>query len=121
MLRLPPRSTRTDTLFPYTTRFRSIDKVRAAIAAVEQAIGEGVPGIVGIHLEGPMLNPAKRGIHDARHFRTFDKETIELFASLPNGAKLVTLASETVTRSHIRELAQRRVRVALVHSPACFD
>src|SRR3546814_8716234 len=25
MIRLPPRSTRTDTLFPYTTRFRSCD------------------------------------------------------------------------------------------------
>src|SRR3546814_18641404 len=25
MIRLPPRSTRTDTLFPYTTLFRSID------------------------------------------------------------------------------------------------
>src|SRR3546814_18667499 len=25
MLRLPPRSTRTDTLFPYTTLFRSVD------------------------------------------------------------------------------------------------
>src|SRR3546814_15953373 len=26
MIRLPPRSTRTDTLFPYTTLFRSVDK-----------------------------------------------------------------------------------------------
>src|SRR3546814_1526705 len=28
MLRRPPRSTRTDTLFPYTTRFRSLGNVR---------------------------------------------------------------------------------------------
>src|SRR3546814_15896489 len=68
-----------------------------------------------------MLNPAKRGIHDARHFRTFDKETIELFASLPNGATLVTLAPEEVERSHIREMAQRRVRVALGHSLEGYD
>lgn len=98
-----------------------IDKVRAAISSVEQAITQGVPGIVGIHLEGPMLNPAKRGIHDARHFRTFDAETIELFASLPNGATLVTLAPEEVERSHIRELARRGVRVALGHSLAGYD
>ena len=98
-----------------------IDKARAAIWAVEQAIAEGVPGIVGIHLEGPMLNPAKRGIHDARHFRTFDAETIELFASLPNGATLVTLAPEEVERGHIRELAGRGVRVALGHSLAEYE
>ncbi len=97
-----------------------IDKVRTAIAAVEQAITEGVPGIVGIHLEGPMLNPAKRGIHDARHFRSFDAETIDLFASLPNGAILVTLAPEEVERSHIRELTSRGVRVALGHSLAGY-
>src|SRR3546814_19402887 len=30
MLRRPPRSTRTDTLFPYTTLFRSIRRCRAA-------------------------------------------------------------------------------------------
>lgn len=97
-----------------------IDKVRAAIAAVEQAIKERVPGIVGIHLEGPMLNPAKRGIHDARHFRSFDNETIELFASLPNGATLVTLAPEEVERGHIRDLVQRGVKVALGHSLADY-
>src|SRR3546814_4635407 len=31
MIRRPPRSTRTDTLFPYTTLFRSVDEVRASI------------------------------------------------------------------------------------------
>src|SRR3546814_11700317 len=31
MIRRPPRSTRTDTLFPYTTLFRSLDKVESEI------------------------------------------------------------------------------------------
>src|SRR3546814_5345657 len=33
MLRRPPRSTRTDTLFPYTTLFRSRERVRARCTA----------------------------------------------------------------------------------------
>src|SRR3546814_2674644 len=33
MIRRPPRSTRTDTLFPYTTLFRSIERAREADAA----------------------------------------------------------------------------------------
>ncbi|MBO6767663.1 MAG: N-acetylglucosamine-6-phosphate deacetylase [Erythrobacter sp.] len=98
-----------------------IEKVRVAIAAVEQAMAEGVPGIVGIHLEGPMLNPAKRGIHDARHFRTFDAETLELFSSMQGGRTLITLAPEAVERDHIRELARRGIRVALGHSLAGYD
>src|SRR3546814_16373400 len=42
MIRLPPRSTRTDTLFPYTTRFRSIaafDKADLWAVAVPQRLG----------------------------------------------------------------------------------
>src|SRR3546814_5736227 len=50
MVRRPPRSTRTDTLFPYTTRFRSAQRrivpVRTAEAGrhdiLEQGIGQGV-------------------------------------------------------------------------------
>src|SRR3546814_19988618 len=34
MIRLPPSSTRTDTLFPYTTLFRSGDPTSVAIAGV---------------------------------------------------------------------------------------
>src|SRR3546814_19553367 len=43
MIRRPPRSTRTDTLFPYTTLFRSDvsdqDAVNAAVEAVEADLG----------------------------------------------------------------------------------
>src|SRR3546814_17918287 len=37
MIRLPPRSTRTDTLFPYTTLFRSVD-VSASITPQEEVL-----------------------------------------------------------------------------------
>src|SRR3546814_10160232 len=40
MIRRPPRSTRTDTLFPYTTLFRSA-RHRRADAAADAAIGAG--------------------------------------------------------------------------------
>src|SRR3546814_9534931 len=42
MIRLPPRSTRTDTLFPYTTLFRSV--VRAVVVAVVALV---VPVLAG--------------------------------------------------------------------------
>src|SRR3546814_6690445 len=38
MLRRPPRSTRTDTLFPYTTLFRSVFSFLSLIVAVPSAI-----------------------------------------------------------------------------------
>src|SRR3546814_12080079 len=41
MIRRPPRSTRTDTLFPYTTLFRSVDAADHQIGEVEAAAGRG--------------------------------------------------------------------------------
>src|SRR3546814_16047000 len=43
MIRRPPRSTRTDTLFPYTTLFRSFaDKEALVVEATEQALAENL-------------------------------------------------------------------------------
>src|SRR3546814_4942689 len=45
MIRLPPRSTRTDTLFPYTPLFRSAADLRGVVIALLQAAG-GVHDLV---------------------------------------------------------------------------
>src|SRR3546814_19206266 len=39
MIRRPPRSTRTDTLFPYTTLFRSVDKGAYLFTLMAEAHG----------------------------------------------------------------------------------
>ena len=44
-------------------------KIAAALDAAREAIAAGVPGILGVHIEGPFLNPAKKGIHDASKLR----------------------------------------------------
>src|SRR3546814_15289183 len=51
MIRRPPRSTRTDTLFPYTTLFRSIQKVVDAVARINHRGRNGKP-LVRIHAIG---------------------------------------------------------------------
>src|SRR3546814_1696140 len=38
MIRRPPRSTRTDTLFPYTTLFRSLEQVRRGPVEADLAL-----------------------------------------------------------------------------------
>src|SRR3546814_9509745 len=60
MIRRPPRSTRTDTLFPYTTRFRShIEAVRRALSYMARAVWTERDAIVG---ESDLVRPA-RGLH----------------------------------------------------------
>lgn len=98
-----------------------VDKMRAAIAAVDAAIADGVPGVVGIHFEGPYLAPARRGVHDDTKFRAPDASEIALVASLKNGRTVLTLAPERVRSETIRELAERGVVVCAGHTAATYE
>ncbi|MGO3127679.1 MAG: N-acetylglucosamine-6-phosphate deacetylase [Luteimonas sp.] len=98
-----------------------LDVMREAIAAVRDAIDAGVPGIVGIHLEGPYLAPARKGTHDAGKFRVPDADEIALAASLGNGITLVTLAPEQVPRDRIRALVEAGVIVAAGHTAGSYE
>src|SRR3546814_14520972 len=44
MIRRPPRSTRTDTLFPYTTLFRSVAGLPQCSMPMQVLVGIGNPG-----------------------------------------------------------------------------
>jgi N-acetylglucosamine-6-phosphate deacetylase len=95
--------------------------IAAAIAAVEEAIASGVPGIIGIHIEGPFLNADKRGIHDSAKFRTLDEHAITLLSSLKNGRTLVTLAPELAPKGAIAALVEVGVIVAAGHTLATYE
>jgi N-acetylglucosamine-6-phosphate deacetylase len=95
-------------------------QIRAAIAAVEAAIDAGVPGILGIHIEGPFLNPARKGIHDASKFRALDDETFKLLTSVRRGKTMVTLAPEKTDLSMVEALAKSGVIVSAGHTDGTY-
>jgi len=98
-----------------------VDVMREAIAAMREAIAQGVPGVIGIHLEGPYIAPARKGTHDASKFRVPDEEEIALAASLDNGVTLLTLAPERVPLETIRALVERGVIVAAGHTAGTYE
>jgi len=97
------------------------EKMRSAIAAVRDAIAEGVPGVLGIHLEGPYLAPDRKGTHDAGKFRVPDEAEIALAASLDNGRTLITLAPERVPADTIRAFVARGAIVAAGHTAGSYE
>ncbi len=97
------------------------EKIEAAIDAVDEAINKGVPGVVGIHLEGPFLNEGKKGIHDAAKFRCMTADDVDLLTSLKNGKTLVTLAPELVDVEFIRALTAAGVVVSAGHTAATYE
>src|SRR3546814_275169 len=56
MIRRPPRSTRTDTLFPYTTLFRSVDRVDIK---AERVLAQHLGRAWRLHLHGQHRGPAR--------------------------------------------------------------
>lgn len=96
------------------------DTIQSAIAATSAAIGAGVPGVLGIHIEGPYLNAGKRGIHNERHFGPLDAEALTLLTSLANGRTLVTIAPELAPPGAIERLVEAGVVVSAGHSMASY-
>lgn len=87
-----------------------ISGTRAQIAA---AVAAG-RGTLGVHIEGPFISLARRGIHPAANVTTMTDADVEMLGS----AALVTLAPECVGAVHIGALASRGVRVFAGHTDA---
>jgi N-acetylglucosamine-6-phosphate deacetylase len=97
------------------------EKMAQAVAATRAALEAGVPGLLGLHLEGPFINASKRGIHDRRHIRAPNQADLSLLAELPVGRTLVTLAPEEAPGGLIEKLTSAGVLVAAGHSNADYD
>lgn len=80
-----------------------------AIAAVRRAIDDGTPGVLGMHLEGPHINPARKGVHDEAHIRSLGPDDVALLTSLRRGRTLLTLAPECVPAGAIETLARKAI------------
>jgi N-acetylglucosamine-6-phosphate deacetylase len=95
--------------------------VEQAIHAVREAIARGVPGVLGIHIEGPFLSNERRGVHDASKLRTLDGDAMKLLATPHGGVTMVTLAPERTTCAVIRALTDAGVVVSAGHTNATYD
>src|SRR5256885_9727874 len=95
--------------------------IERALAAMDEAIESGVPGVLGIHIEGPFLSRTRRGIHLASMLQPFDDRFIEVLCSAHNGRTLVTLAPECITPQQIARLVEAGVIVSAGPSDADYE
>ena len=97
------------------------DRIALALDAVDAAIAAGVPGVVGVHIEGPWLNVARKGIHDPARFRLLDAEMIALLTRPRRGKVMVTLAPELAHIDDIARLTAAGVLVSAGHTEVSYD
>jgi N-acetylglucosamine-6-phosphate deacetylase len=92
----------------------------AAITAVREA-RRPTPAALGVHLEGPFIDPRRRGAHDLKYVRDLAPDDVEAIAAADCGAVMLTLAPNRVGAEPIAELARRGVLVSLGHSEASYE
>ncbi|MFN7002121.1 MAG: N-acetylglucosamine-6-phosphate deacetylase [Roseinatronobacter sp.] len=94
------------------------DVTRQVIAAGIEATQAAIPGFAGLHLEGPHLDPARKGAHRADVLRPMEAADLDLLChsaqTLP--ALMVTLAPEAVRNDQIAALRAAGVIVSLGHT-----
>ncbi|MFS4437793.1 N-acetylglucosamine-6-phosphate deacetylase [Paracoccaceae bacterium GXU_MW_L88] len=91
---------------------------RAVLEAGAAATRARMPGFLGLHLEGPHLDPARHGAHDPRRIRAMEDADLAMLIAarkeLP--ALLVTVAPASVTPEQVAALVDARIRVSLGHA-----
>ena len=96
-------------------------QLHAALAAMRDALAARVPGIAGLHLEGPFIAATRRGIHPAEAITAMTEADLDLLTAAFPAPLLLTLAPETVPEDNIRRLVEAGMTVFAGHTDAPYD
>lgn len=95
----------------------------AAIKAGLDAKAAGVPGFLGIHLEGPHLSVARKGTHHPALIRPMEDTDLQRLLAVADrfDALMITVAPENTTVEQVRSLAEAGFIVSLGHTNATYE
>lgn len=99
----------------------SPEVIRKSIEAVRQYWQEGGKGVLGLHLEGPFINPEKKGAHLSRYIKQPTAADIDELLAVGKGIiKMMTLAPECCDPALVKQLQDAGVVVSAGHSNADY-
>ncbi|AWW00791.1 N-acetylglucosamine-6-phosphate deacetylase [Arcticibacterium luteifluviistationis] len=98
----------------------SPENILKGLAAIKEYISlNPKSGVVGLHLEGPFLNPVKRGAHLAKYVRKPSNEELAGILEAGKGIiKLITIAPEQFTDEQIKMIQATGICISAGHSDA---
>lgn len=109
------------TAFLITLPSTSLEKVEKAITVVREALRKGHTNVKGLHLEGPFLNPEKRGAHNLKYIQKPDNELLDRIMAHGKGVvKMMTIAPEMWSEGLLKRLETYDVKISLGHSNATY-
>ena len=96
----------------------------AVLAAALAAAGEATratPGVLGVHVEGPFIDPRRKGVHLAEFIRPMRDRDRDQLVAAKAGAMVVTLAPAAADPALIASLAAAGIVVSLGHAEATAE
>lgn len=112
------------TSFLATSVSSTIEDLMAMIRSVKRVIGyEAGAKIAGLHLEGPYLNPKRKGMQNEKFLRHPDRDELqEIFEEAGDLIKMVTIAPELPGGMElISFLKEKGIIIAVAHSDATYE
>ncbi|WP_243370549.1 N-acetylglucosamine-6-phosphate deacetylase [Microvirga solisilvae] len=97
------------------------EKMAEAVEAMRSALYMRVPGVLGIHVEGPFISPERKGVHNPSFIRPMEEEDLDILISLKEGRTLVTLAPERNSMETVAKLAAAGVLVCAGHTASDYE
>jgi N-acetylglucosamine-6-phosphate deacetylase len=105
-----------------TIATNSFEKIFDAIEAVRKYKSLGLPGVIGLHVEGPFINPAKKGAHVAEFIRKPTMQDAQEWMKRGEGIiRMITLAPEVCDDKVISFLQDHGVVVSAGHTNATYE
>ena len=111
------------TSFLLTMATNSIDVFLKGIAVAKTFLQNNPnSGLLGLHLEGPYINPIKRGAHLLEHIKQPTVEEVQMLLDAGEGiVKMMTLAPEQCSDDVLQLLVDNKVIVSAGHSNASYE
>lgn len=107
--------------FMATVPTSSAELMRSAIHAVKAYWEAGGQGLLGLHLEGPFMNPIKKGAHAEEHIKIPTAADIDWILEEGSGiVKMMTLAPERCDQQLVKRLMDAGIIVSAGHSNATY-
>lgn len=107
--------------FQPTIATNTIAVFKECIDAVRQYWEEGGQGVAGIHLEGPWLNPEKRGAHIKELIHTPSREEVTDLLNYGKGViTMITIAPEVVSQELVELMLEHNIILSAGHSNAVY-
>ena len=106
------------TTFLPTLITSSSEDIKTAVEVVAHYRMKHPERVPGLHLEGPFLNPKRKGIHNPELIRKPDNDMVDYLCAHADTITMITLAPEICGNDIIRRLSDAGIIVSLGHTNA---